>query len=182
MPKTSAGLLAYRWRAPGEVLEVLLVHPGGPYFAKKDAGAWSIPKGELEDEGEDALAAAIREFTEETGMTPDECAVSQGDRQASGSGSGAAAPRAAFVALGAVKMQRHKIVHAWAFEGDCDPRDVQSNTFTIEWPPRSGRQQDFPEADRAAWFELPEAREAINQSQRRFLDDLEGRLRPPGAR
>ena len=82
-----------------------------------------------------------------------------------------------FVSLGAIKMQRHKIVHAWAFEGDCDPAELRSNAFTMEWPPRSGRTKDFPEVDRAAWFELPEARLAINASQRRFLDDLEGRLR-----
>ena len=177
MPRTSAGLLMYRWRGEERALEVLLVHPGGPYFAKKDAGAWSIPKGELDNESEDKLAAAVREFTEETGMTPDQCVGASAPRP--DEAEKAAAPRPDFVPLGAVKMHRHKIVHAWAFEGDCDAEELRSNNFTMEWPPRSGRSAEFPEVDRAAWFELPEARVAINASQRRFLDDLAGRLGTP---
>src|SRR5436309_1989670 len=127
MPKRSAGILLYRRR--GEVLEFLLVHPGGPFWAKRDRGAWSIPKGEYAA-GEDALPAAVREFEEETGMRP--------------SGS--------FLPLGEIIQAGRKIVVAWAVEGDFDPAQFRSNTFTTEWPPRSGREATFPEVDRAAWF------------------------------
>jgi predicted NUDIX family NTP pyrophosphohydrolase len=176
MPVVSAGLLLYRRpqdQAAG--LEVLLVHPGGPYWVKKEAGAWSIPKGNVEP-GEDALQAACREFWEETGYDVADVAV-WSRRQAA-----AAAPaESRFLSLGAVKYRSHKIVQAWAVEGDCDAGAIVSVTFDIEWPPRSGRLQSFPEVDRAAWFDVPAAREAILKAQRRFLDDLEalvGGLRP----
>lgn len=171
MPAVSAGLLLYRRTPPGADgraagapghLEVLLVHPGGPYWAKKDAGAWSIPKGEAEagELGGPAaglLNVARREFREETGLDPDQLA----------------APGAAYVPLGGVKQRGHKIVYAWALEGDCDPSTVRSNEFAMEWPPRSGRTASFPEVDRAAWFDLPTARAKILASQRRFLDELD---------
>jgi predicted NUDIX family NTP pyrophosphohydrolase len=146
--KTSAGLLLYR-DAAGR-LEVLLVHPGGPFWAKKDAGAWSIPKGEL-GEGEDPLAAAKREFEEETGTRPTGEAIALAPRRQAGG----------------------KVVHAWAVRGDLDPAALKSTTVTLEWPPRSGRRQEFPEVDRAAWFTLDEAREKILKGQAPFLDDLE---------
>ena len=146
--KKSAGLLLFREGAGR--LEVLLVHPGGPFWAKKDAGAWSIPKGEI-GEGEDPLAAAKREFEEETGTRPaGEAVALESRRQAGG-----------------------KLVHAWAMRGDLDPGAVKSTTFSLEWPPRSGRRQEFPEVDRAAWFTLDEAREKILKGQAPFLDDLE---------
>src|SRR5687768_2078285 len=138
MPKTSAGLLLYRER--DGVLEVFLVHPGGPFWAKKDEGAWSIPKGEFEP-GEDPLTAARREFTEETGFT------ATGD----------------FRPLGTLKQPSGKIVHAWAVAFDCDPTLVRSNTFTFK-----GR--EFPEIDRAGWFTVDEARSKILPGQARFLD------------
>lgn len=147
MPKQSAGLLMFRWRGSG--LEVLLVHPGGPYWRRKDLGAWSIPKGEF-SQGEDPLAAAVRELEEETGI------------QAGGP----------FIELGYLKQSGGKTVHAWAFEGDCDPSTITSDTFTMEWPPRSGKYQAFPEVDRAEWFALDEAREKILKGQRGFLDKL----------
>jgi predicted NUDIX family NTP pyrophosphohydrolase len=149
--KRSAGILLYR-RSPE--LEVLLVHPGGPFWAKKDLGAWSIPKGE-HDEGEDARACAIREFTEETGRAP-----SPGELED----------------LGTVKQKAGKVVQAWALEGDLDADRVSSNTFTMQWPPRSGRLQEFPEVDRAEWFSLNEARERINPAQAAFLDRLTSRF------
>jgi predicted NUDIX family NTP pyrophosphohydrolase len=131
-------------------LEVFLVHPGGPFWAKKDAGAWSIPKGEA-GPGEDLLTRAKLEFTEETGFPPPD-----GVR-----------------ALQSVKQAGGKIVHAWAAEGDCDATAVASNSFTLEWPPRSGRMQAFPEVDRAGWFDLRQAREKINKGQAGLLDQLE---------
>ena len=146
MSRTSAGLLLYR-QVPG--LEVLLVHPGGPFFARKDLGAWSLPKGEYESH-DDALAAAQREFREETGF----------------------APRGPFVALGTLKQPSGKSITAWAFEGDCDPALLVSNTFELEWPPKSGRMKSFPEIDRVAWFSLGEAREKILPYQRPFLAEL----------
>ena len=173
MPDISAGLLIYR-RVPdaasgGGRVEVLLVHPGGPYWAKKDAGAWSIPKGlaephELGPEPAtvtaakarnraaevDLLAVARREVLEETGLEP-------------------AGP---FLPLGGVKAHRHKLIFAWAVEHDCDAAALTSNSFTMQWPPRSGKTAEFPEVDRAAWFDLAAAREAIVPAQRRFLDDL----------
>jgi predicted NUDIX family NTP pyrophosphohydrolase len=152
MPKESAGLLLYRKR--GGTLEVFLVHPGGPFWAKKDLGAWSIPKGEV-DKDEDKQAAAIRELKEETGL-----AVS-----------------GEMLALTAIRQKGHKVVHAWAVEADCDPAAVRSNTFAMEWPPRSGKTQDFPEVDRAAWFGVAEARAKINPAQAALIDELAERLR-----
>jgi predicted NUDIX family NTP pyrophosphohydrolase len=144
---TTAGLLLYR-HCDGD-LEVFLVHPGGPYWAKKDAGAWSIPKGELE-EGENPLEAAKREFTEETGF-----AIAGEFRQ-----------------LDPLKQRSGKIVHAWAVEADCDAALVRSNLFSLEWPPKSGQLQKFPEVDRAQWFSIPEARKRIIAGQIGFLDQL----------
>ena len=154
MPKRSAGLLMYRRRAGG--IEVFLVHPGGPFWAKKDSGAWSIPKGEYLDH-EDPLDAAKREFQEETGFT------------AQGS----------FIHLSEVKQPGGKSVVAWAVEGDCDPAALRSNTFPMEWPPRSGRQIQAPEIDRGAWFEIGEARSRLLAGQRPFLDRLLEHLREP---
>jgi predicted NUDIX family NTP pyrophosphohydrolase len=151
MPKHSAGLLMYR-RSGGH-LEVLLVHPGGPFWTKKDTGAWSIPKGE-HDEGEEAFAAAAREFQEETGL------VAHGP----------------FLPLAQVKQQRGKIVQAWAFAGDCQPESLKSSTFSLEWPPRSGRRQEFPEVDRAGWFSLDEARRKIVPGQAPLLDELAAKV------
>jgi predicted NUDIX family NTP pyrophosphohydrolase len=148
MAKQSAGLMMYRKRKG--MLEVLLVHMGGPYWARKDAGAWTIPKGGVEP-GEDLLDTAKREFTEETGLT------------ASGE----------FVELGSVKQKSGKIVTAWAFEGDCEPATIQSNTFTMEWPPRSGKQQEFPEIDRADFFGLDAARAKILESEADLVRRLE---------
>lgn len=148
MPRESAGLLMYRTR--GGAVEVLLVHPGGPFFRNKDAGAWSIPKGEIEP-GEDRLSAARREFEEETAIQP-------------------AGP---FLPLSPVRQRGGKTVHTWAFESDCDPTTVKSNTFTMEWPPKSGKQAEFPEIDRAEFFDLDAAREKINPAQSRLLDELE---------
>ena len=147
MPKQSAGILLYR-RVESE-LEVFLVHPGGPFWAKKDLGAWSIPKGEYA-ESEDPLAAALREFHEETGFAV------EGD----------------FVELGTIRQAGGKLVSAWAIEGDCDPAKLTSNPFEMQWPPRSGRIAQFPEVDRGAWFNLPEARERILASQKPILDRL----------
>lgn len=147
MTKRSAGLLMYR-RTNGE-LEVFLVHPGGPFWAGKDAGAWTVPKGEYV-EGEAALDAAKREFTEETGF------LAKGE----------------FIDLGVVRQASGKLVNAWAFEGDCDPSKLKSNFCEIEWPPRSGRKMEIPEVDRGAWFTLAVARRAILKSQQAFLDVL----------
>jgi len=147
MPKRSAGILMYR-RA-GNELEVLLVHPGGPFWARKDLGAWSIPKGEY-SESEDALAVAVRELEEETGCRP------AGD----------------FVPLGEIVQKGRKVVTAWAAEGDFDVTTLQSNEFEMEWPPKSGRKQRFPEVDRAGWFPLGEARRKILESQAEFIDRL----------
>lgn len=130
-------------------LEVFLVHPGGPFWAKKDAGAWTIPKGEY-SEGEDPLEAAKREFQEETGF----------------------APGPDFLQLGVVKQAGGKLVSTWAFQGDCDPHELISNQFRMEWPPRSGRQAEFPEVDRGAWFSVAAARERILKSQAPVLDML----------
>jgi predicted NUDIX family NTP pyrophosphohydrolase len=147
MPKRSAGLLMYRRR--GGALELLLVHPGGPFWAKKDDGAWSIPKGEYDD-GEAPLAVAKREFAEEVGAVPD------GD----------------FVDLGEVTQAGRKVVRAFALEGDFDVARLQSNTFEIEWPPKSGRKRSFPEVDRAEWFAPDEARRKILAGQRPFIERL----------
>ena len=130
-------------------IEVFLVHPGGPFWERKDLGAWSIPKGEYE-EGEDPVAAARREFEEETGIRP------EGD----------------FIPLGNVSQPGGKVVAAWAFEGDCDPASITSNLFSVEWPPRSGKTEEYPEVDRAAWFSLTEARAKILKGQTGLLDEL----------
>ncbi len=148
----SAGLLMFRRVA---ALELFLVHPGGPFFRKKDDGAWSIPKGELEP-NEDPLLTAQREFTEETGL---------------------AVPKNGFLALGEIRQQGGKTVFAWAFEGDCDPAGIASNTFELEWPPRSGRRQTFPEVDRADFFTPDVARKKLNPAQAVFVDRLENALR-----
>ena len=147
MPKRSAGLLMFR--RSRDQTEVLLVHPGGPLWAKKDAGAWSIPKGEFLDP-EDPLEAAKREFREETGL------VAEG----------------AFLPLGEIKQAGGKTVIAWAFQGDCDPEKIASNTFSLEWPPRSGRRIQVPEIDRAGWFTIADARIRMLKGQRPFLDRL----------
>ena len=148
MKRRSAGLLMYRFRAGA--LEVLLIHPGGPFWTKKDAGAWSIPKGEFDDD-EEALTAAKREFVEETGFAWSE----------------------PFLELRAVRQAGGTRVFAWAFEGDCDPSRMVSNSFELEYPPRSGRLVTFPEADRAAWFDLRTARQKMHVGQLPFLDELE---------
>jgi predicted NUDIX family NTP pyrophosphohydrolase len=148
MPVRSSGILLFR--RSGEALELLLVHPGGPYWARKDAGAWSIPKGEHAD-GEDAQACARREFEEETGTAP---------------------PAGELVDLGEVRLRSGKRVSAWAAEGDLDADAVRSNSFTVEWPPRSGRMQAFPEVDRAGWFAPADAREALVPAQVAFIDRL----------
>jgi predicted NUDIX family NTP pyrophosphohydrolase len=153
MPKKSAGLLLFR-DAPGTI-EVLLVHPGGPFWAGKDQAAWSIPKGEF-SEDEDPLHAAVREFKEEMG-----CEAVTGD----------------LVTLQPRRQAGGKIVFAWAVKSDFDTARLRSNTFSIEWPPRSGRQQVFPEIDRAAWFRLDVARGKISKGQTGFLDELESTLK-----
>ena len=153
MPRTSAGFLLYRLTDHGP--EVLLVHPGGPFWTNKDAGAWSIPKGEYGDD-EDPQAAARRELAEELGSLP-----ALGEP----------------IDLGEVKQPGGKIVHAWAAEGDFDPATLHSNTFEMQWPPRSGQMQEFPEVDRAEWFTPDEAREKINPAQAAFIDRLLERLR-----
>jgi predicted NUDIX family NTP pyrophosphohydrolase len=151
MPKRSAGLLAYRRTDDG--VEVLLVHPGGPYWRRKDEGAWSLPKGEIDDPGEDPFQVAVLEFTEELGVH-----VPSTD--------GA-------VPLGEVRQPGGKVVQAWAIEGDVDVSDLRSNLFEMEWPPRSGRTQEFPEVDRAEWFAPEDARRKILKGQAPFLDRLD---------
>lgn len=148
MPRVSAGLLMYRIQ-DGKLL-VLLAHPGGPFFQNKDDGAWTIPKGEIEP-GEDMLEAAKREFEEETGITP----------------------TGPFIELTPIKQKGGKIVHAWAFQGDCDPSAVASNTFTMEWPPKSGRQMEFPEMDRAEFFDVAAAGQKIKAAQMPLVEECE---------
>lgn len=148
MAKLSAGILMYRREAHG--IELLLVHPGGPFWANKDEGAWSIPKGEY-DEGEDPLSAAKREFAEELGAPP---------------------PARAFLDLGEVKQPSRKVIAAFAVEGDFDPATLKSNRFELEWPPKSGGKQTFPEIDRAQWFAPQEARVKIQPGQAPFIDRL----------
>jgi predicted NUDIX family NTP pyrophosphohydrolase len=150
--KRSAGILLYRLAEGGP--EVLLVHPGGPFWAKRDAGAWSIPKGE-HAEDEDPQACARREFREELG---------------------ADLPEGALTALGEVRQKNGKVVAAWTAEGDIDASAARSNTFAMEWPPRSGRRQEFPEIDRAEWFRVEQAREKLIPAQAAFLDRLMERL------
>ena len=151
--KKSAGILLYRFT--NQVLEVFLVHPGGPFWAKKDLGAWSIPKGEF-SEDEDPLEAAIREFHEETGT------------EISGH----------FIPLTPVK-QNDKIIFAFALEQDFDHSKIKSNAFTLEWPPNSGRQREFPEIDKAEWFDFNTGKEKINQHQAVILDEIAERLELP---
>jgi predicted NUDIX family NTP pyrophosphohydrolase len=151
MPRVSAGLLMYRIK--DGAIQVLLAHPGGPFFQKKDEGVWSIPKGEPNAE-EDLLMTAQREFEEETGVEP----------------------TGPFIPLTPIKQRGGKIVHAWAFEGNCDPQAVNSNTFTMEWPPKSGRQMEFPEIDRAEFFDLAVAKRKIKAGQEALIDEMERTL------
>jgi predicted NUDIX family NTP pyrophosphohydrolase len=146
--KKSAGILLYRRR--GGALEVLLAHPGGPFWKKRDLGSWTIPKGEV-DEGEDALAAALREFTEETAIVP---------------------PEAPALELTPLRQPSRKLIHAWAIEGDCDAAGCSSNLFRMEWPPKSGQFADFPEIDRVEWFDLATASRKILPGQAPFLAEL----------
>jgi predicted NUDIX family NTP pyrophosphohydrolase len=150
MPRLSAGLLMYRIMG---TIQVLLAHPGGPFFSNKDEGAWSIPKGEP-DVDEDLLLTAQRELEEETGVKP----------------------TGPFIPLKPIKQKGGKVVHAWAFEGDCDPSRLTSNTFAMEWPPKSGRQMEFPEIDRAEFFDLAMARKKIKVGQEALIDELEANL------
>jgi predicted NUDIX family NTP pyrophosphohydrolase len=145
--KTSAGILLYRFNK--KKLEVLLAHPGGPFWKNKDEGAWSIPKGEL-DEDEDALNAAIREFKEETGISV------SGD----------------FIPLNSVKLKSGKLVKAWALEKDIDAAVIKSNIFLLEWPPKSGKKIEVPEIDKAEWFTISEAKKKINEGQLPLLEEL----------
>ncbi len=155
--RTSAGILL--WRRRRGRIEVLLGHPGGPYFARKDADAWTLPKGETEP-GEDLVAVARREFAEETGHSlPDDTPLSE---------------------LGEIRQKSGKVVLAWAAEGNLDPATAVSNSFVMEWPPRSGLFQDVPELDRVAWFGLEEARVKIIAAQAPFLDRLRAATSPPG--
>jgi len=156
MPRRSAGIALYR-RGPSG-LEVLLVHPGGPFWARRDEGAWSIPKGEYHDGEEEGRAAALREFAEETG----------------------ARLKGRLEPLGSFRQPSGKIVSAWALEGQFDPARLRSNTFAMEWPPRSGVVRDFPEVDRAAWFPLAEARRRITKGQQPILDALARLAGPAG--
>jgi predicted NUDIX family NTP pyrophosphohydrolase len=149
----SAGILLYRRTDAGP--EVLLVHPGGPFWARRDAGAWSIPKGEHDPADTDPLTCALREFAEETGT-----ALEPGE----------------LVELGEVRQKGGKVVTAWAAEGNLEASAIRSNTFVLEWPPRSGRRQEFPEVDRAGWFGAAEAREKLVPAQAAFVDRLQERL------
>jgi predicted NUDIX family NTP pyrophosphohydrolase len=150
--RTSAGILL--WRRRGDRLEVLLAHQGGPFWVKKDRGHWTIPKGEVEP-GEELVAVARREFSEETGHD---------------------VPEAALIDLGQIRQKSGKLVLGWAVEGDLDPSTAVSNTYEVEWPPRSGRLQAFPEIDRVEWFDLHEARERLKAAQVPFLDRLQAAL------
>ena len=150
-PKTSAGLLLFRRRPGG--LELFLAHPGGPFWQRRDAGAWTIPKG-VTEAGEDPLSTACREFEEETGL----------------------APKGPFIPLGSVQQKAGKVVHAWAWEGDADPCSIRSNNTRTEWPRGSGRWLTYPEVDRCAWFDPRLAREKINPAQAELIDRLEGEL------
>jgi predicted NUDIX family NTP pyrophosphohydrolase len=153
--RSSAGLLLFRWR--GSLLEVFLAHPGGPFWSRRDAGAWTIPKGQV-DAGEEALATARREFEEETGVWP----------------------TGPFLPLGSIRQKAGKTVHAWAWEGDADAASIVSNTIEIEWPRGSGRRMEIPEVDRCAWFDIAAAREKLNPAQVALLDRLEALVRTNG--
>lgn len=152
MPRKSAGILLYRFQKDG--VEVFLVHPGGPFWVNKDLGSWSVPKGEYNDD-EDALKAAQREFQEETGLSI------QGN----------------FIELGEVRQPSGKRVRVWALENDQEVENIRSNTFQLEWPPKSGKMQEFPEVDRGGWFSIPEARQKILKGQFPFLDKLEEKIK-----
>jgi predicted NUDIX family NTP pyrophosphohydrolase len=149
--RKSAGILLYRRR---NGLQVFLVHPGGPYWKNKEAGAWTIPKGEFTDD-EDPLSAAKREFHEETGYVP---------------------PEGTYIELTPIKQKAGKLIYAWAVEGDIDASNITSNTFRQEWPYKSGKWQSFPEVDKAAWFSVDEAREMINAAQAALVEELGGKL------
>ena len=155
--KRSAGVLLFR--RSGEATEFLLAHPGGPFWAKKDAGAWSIPKGQIED-GEEPRACAIRELEEELGPAPE-------------------LDPEGLIELGAIRQRAGKVVEAWAAEAEFDPASLDSNTFSMEWPPRSGKRVEFPEVDRAEWFDLETAREKVLPAQAEFLDRLLEHLAKP---
>jgi predicted NUDIX family NTP pyrophosphohydrolase len=156
MVRTSAGILLYRHR--DDILEVLLVHPGGPFFARKDLGNWSIPKGEVDELDADMKATARREFAEEVGLP---------------------VPAGELTALGWVKQRSGKIVHAWAVEGDLDTSTMKSNDIELPWPPLSGRTRRWPEVDRHVYYGIPEARRRIKETQQPFLDRLEAALASP---
>src|SRR3990172_2322199 len=149
MAKQSAGILLYRFK--GKNIEFFLVHPGGPFFVKKDAGVWTIPKGEFTEE-EDALETAKREFNEETGYRLTDNIMGE------------------FLELSPIVQKNGKTVYAWAVEGDFDPRNLKSNTFELEWPPKSGKKQEFPEIDRGQWFALEGVKEKINPAQADLID------------
>jgi predicted NUDIX family NTP pyrophosphohydrolase len=151
MPRISAGLLMYRIK--DGAIQVLLAHPGGPFFVNKDDGAWSIPKGEPEPD-EDFFVTAQREFAEETGLEPN----------------------GPFIPLKPIQQKGGKIVHAWAFEGDCDPHFIKSNTFTMEWPPHSGKQMEYPEIDQTDFFDLKTAKKKIKSGQEKFIEELKAIL------
>jgi predicted NUDIX family NTP pyrophosphohydrolase len=157
MSKLSAGLLLYRPSNRGT--EVFLVHPGGPFYRKKDEGVWSVPKGEHSDD-EDGLDVALREFCEETGIV-------------------APIDQASLIELGSIKQRSGKVVSVWAASGDVDASAVRSNEFAIEWPPKSGRQESFPEVDRAAWFDLATAKAKLLPAQAEFVDRLAAKLGEP---
>ena len=154
--RTSAGILLYRRVRGDGQLEVLLAHPGGPYFAKRDLGDWTIPKGEPDGDETDLASVARREFEEETGTEID--------------------PAAPAIELGSIVQKGGKVVHAWAVEGDLDPVTARSNEFEVEWPPRSGMRERFPEIDRVAWFDPDEARRRVKASQIPLIDRLEAAL------
>jgi len=154
--RQSAGILLFRRPAAAREPEVLLGHPGGPLFARRDEGYWSIPKGEPDEAEQDLLAVARREFAEEVGRSAPPC-------QPDGSPA---------IPLGTIVQKGGKVVHAWAIEGDLDPTTAQSNVFDLEWPPRSGRHESFPELDRVAWFALDEARRRLKPGQIPFIDRL----------
>ena len=154
LPKKSAGLLLFRRNPSDSVWEVLLVHPGGPFWRNKDDGAWTIPKGEF-DEAEDPLLAAKREFQEETGATP---------------------PEGIYKPLKPIKQANGKVVHAWAVAAEFDPNTLRSNSFEIEWPPKSGKVQEFPEVDRAEWFTFAAAKEKILKGQIPLIEELSASL------
>jgi len=156
MPKQSAGILLYRFR--NETPEVLLVHPGGPFWAKKDKGVWSIPKGEIE-ENENPFAAAKRETAEETGMNVEIMNTSS------------------FIELSPVKIKSSKIIFTWAVEGDFDTNEIKSNSFEMEWPPKSGQRKQFPEADNAGWFSIEEAKIKVNEGQVAILEELADKIK-----